>query len=121
MRTQEGVDWKGAAEAVVVNEAFAKTFFPSESPIGRRFHTAAGRKAYWYEIVGVVNDIRRQRPEARATPQYFSATIGGEYDLLIRPVKRPLDLTASVRAVMRSVDRNITVVSVGTVEERLGL
>ena len=48
------------AEPVVVNDAFVRRFFPSEDPIGKRFCIDPTNKTYWYTIVGVVGDMRRQ-------------------------------------------------------------
>jgi hypothetical protein len=42
----------------VINEAFARKFFPNENPIGEHFGPAAGKNAALYEIVGVAADVR---------------------------------------------------------------
>jgi putative ABC transport system permease protein len=42
----------------VINEAFARKFFPNENPIGEHFGPAAGKNAGLYEIVGVAADVR---------------------------------------------------------------
>jgi predicted permease len=57
----------------VINETFARKFFPRENPIGRHFGPAAGRNAGMYEIVGVANDVRYFPSTARAPerPMYF--------------------------------------------------
>ena len=43
-------------KVVIINEATAHTFWPNESPIGKRISNA-GPKREFYEIVGVVNDV----------------------------------------------------------------
>jgi putative ABC transport system permease protein len=41
----------------VINEAFAKTFFAKENPIGQHFGPTAQKDAGMYEIVGVASDV----------------------------------------------------------------
>src|SRR5262245_37821865 len=48
------------AEPTIVNETFARRFFPNQDPIGKRFCEGCPGKPFWYEIVGVVGDMRRQ-------------------------------------------------------------
>src|SRR5262245_40874710 len=57
-----------APRIAVVNQSFAREFFPNESPIGKRF-TFYGKKPDEYEIVGLVQDAkyRRQRDDAPPT------------------------------------------------------
>ncbi len=49
-------DVEGAPRVAVVNETFAKYFFGSESPIGRRFGFRSESDPGRWEIVGVVKD-----------------------------------------------------------------
>ena len=41
---------------VIINETTAHTFWPNESPIGRRI-SSTGKNRDYYEVVGVVNDL----------------------------------------------------------------
>jgi len=64
-------DHASARRVAVINEAFAKKFFPHENPIGRHFGPAAGTNASLYEIVGVAADVRYFPSTVRAVPMYF--------------------------------------------------
>ena len=56
----------------VINEAFARKFFPNENPIGEHFGPAAGKNAGLYEIVGVAADVRYFPSTVHAVrPMYF--------------------------------------------------
>jgi len=56
-------------DVVVVNEAFARRYFPGQDPIGKRIgYGARNDDHYWRTIVGVVGDTREQLGESpRAT------------------------------------------------------
>jgi len=41
---------------VIINETTARTFWPNESPIGKRV-SSTGKKRDYFEVVGVVNDL----------------------------------------------------------------
>jgi predicted permease len=59
-RTFDGRDRVGTPMTAVVNETFARRYFPGRSPIGRTFHAegGAGRLQPAYQIVGVVKDTK---------------------------------------------------------------
>jgi predicted permease len=110
-------------EPVVVNEAFAKRFFPGEDAVGRKFCIDPTNKTYWYEIVGVVGDMHRQGLDRRPIPEYYGPWIlspNGRADLLLRTSGDPLALASSVREVARSVIPGVTVVSASTADALLG-
>jgi putative ABC transport system permease protein len=107
------------AEPVVINQTFAARIFPGEDPIGKRFYEGEAQKPFWYEVVGVVGDMHRQGLETRVIPEYFHSQVGGNLDLVVRVQSNPGALAASIRALIRSVDRNAIVLSVSTVEERM--
>jgi len=88
-------------EAVVVNETFARRFFPGEDPIGKRL--LYGPKKYPYEIIGVVGDMHRQGLEKEAIAEYFVALRSSTADIVVRAGSDPLALTANIRDIVRSV------------------
>ena len=60
------------AEAVVVNEAFARTYWAdAEAAVGRRFQTGF-EAGTWRTVVGVVGNVRSLAPDARdSEPQAY--------------------------------------------------
>ncbi|HKQ75498.1 MAG TPA: ABC transporter permease [Blastocatellia bacterium] len=111
---------RAQAEAVIINETFARRFFPGEDPIGKRFSEGPPNRLYWYEIVGVVGDMRRQGLERRPVPEFFGSHTGGATDLVARAGSDPLALAVAIREAIRSVDKNTMIHSVTTVEARMG-
>ena len=55
-RTFNASDTADHTAVVIINETTAHTFWPNESPVGKRI-SSTGKKKDYFEIVGVVNDI----------------------------------------------------------------
>ena len=91
-------------EPVVVNETFARQFFPNETPLGRVF-TIGSQSRNSFEIVGVVGDMHRQGRERSTIPEYFTAYVPvpqGRADLLVR-TRKGVDPNGVARAVQSSI------------------
>lgn len=50
-------DRKGSPRVAIINESFAKRFWPNTSPIGKRVGNPDPAKPEWAEIIGVVSDV----------------------------------------------------------------
>ncbi len=57
----------------VVDEIFARKFFPNQNPIGKRFRTPdkPGETPHWLEIVGVAGIVRRWLDRTDAPATYY--------------------------------------------------
>jgi predicted permease len=64
-------DTGSSSHVAIVNQAFAKKFFPGEDPIGRHFGSWGQDDSGSYEIVGVVGDAKYDRPREDARPMFF--------------------------------------------------
>ena len=64
-------DTSGAPLVAVVNEAFAHRFWPTDSPIGRRFGDRGPASVGRYEVVGVVGNARYGDVRERMRPMVF--------------------------------------------------
>jgi macrolide transport system ATP-binding/permease protein len=64
-------DTPASPHVAVVDDAFARTFFPGEDPLGKRFGLSLSGHGYDYEIVGVVKDTMYQSPSSTHMPMYF--------------------------------------------------
>jgi putative ABC transport system permease protein len=64
-------DGPRAPDVVVVNEAFARRYFPGEDPIGKRIGYGSRKDPhYWRTIVGLVADTREQLAELPKATAY---------------------------------------------------
>ncbi len=55
----------------VVNQAFAKKFFPDHDPIGKHFGREGAKYSSEYEIVGVFSDFVLTNPRAESRPLFL--------------------------------------------------
>jgi predicted permease len=76
-----------SSPVAIINQTFARQYFPNASPIGYRISSADSPTA-WREIVGVVSDFCQRNPEEDAKPlAYFPLTQtlpGGAWSLAVR-------------------------------------
>jgi putative ABC transport system permease protein len=120
----------------VVNEAFAKKFFPGQNPIGQHFGPDRVRYASNYEIVGVVRDMRYMTdgykqpigamfwlPEAQTIKYDDPNFQGGEiwshylYNILIWAPGNPPGMEERVRKALASVDPDLVLYNVDAYED----
>jgi predicted permease len=117
-------DRRSDAPAAIINESFADRHFPGRSPLGARFQFGVfGQKAYWYTVVGVVNEIRDRgvAEELRPTVYHVHEQADQSWDqpsgIVIRTTVDPASIVATVRRAIWSVDKNQPVARVQTIED----
>ncbi len=85
-RALRETDNREASPVALVNQTFAKQYFPGANPIGSRI-AFVDAPAAWKEIVGVVSDFRQRNPEEDLRPlAYFpvAQTLPGRWSMAIR-------------------------------------
>ncbi len=116
-------------QVMIVNQAFAKRFFPGEEPIGKGLKPGAGNGTpggpQWRQIVGVVGDIRHSATQREMSPaMYLPAsqlpTWCCVYSVLRTSVD-PHSLEPVVRQLVASMDRDIPVTEMRTIPELFSL
>ena len=65
-------------QAVLVNQTFARQFFPGQDPIGQRFGTDSPQYSGAFEIVGVFADFKMTDARGEARPLFLRA-LGQQY------------------------------------------
>jgi putative ABC transport system permease protein len=119
-------DRPGAPLSVVVNQSFAREFFPGEDPVGRHLLIGFCRELTpcppSWEIVGVVGDVHERALDAPASPQMYvpQAQLPMSYtSLLVRTRVPATTLAASVRRTVRDMDPSVAVWGVRAMDEIL--
>ncbi|HEV8363437.1 MAG TPA: ABC transporter permease [Gemmatimonadaceae bacterium] len=101
----------------VVTQDFARRFFASSDPLGRRFRIASDSAAPHFTIIGVIADFRysslddTDRPVGAAYvpyPYMFARNNG----LVVRAAANPIGLTNSLREQIRASDSKVPVFDV---------
>jgi putative ABC transport system permease protein len=112
-------DDEHAQPVALINEQMAKTFWPGQNPVGRRFRpTFAG--GAWTEIVGVVSDVRHASLDKPPDPEVyvpFAQNPASQLNLAIRTAQDPVSQAAAIRAVINSVDPDQAVYNLRPMEE----
>ena len=105
---------------VAVNEAFAARFWPGENPVGKRMRFSGPLDSRpWRTVVAVVGNVRNQLDAPAPAEMYFplrqqtSTTMA----LVVRTATDPRTLTESVRAQVATLDRDLPVFDVMTMED----
>jgi putative ABC transport system permease protein len=110
-------DRVGSTPTVIVNESFARKYFPGQSPIGRTFslEAAPGRPQPQYQIIGLVKDAKYTDLREDFKPiGYFAAAQdddpGPSLDLVVHSSLSLATLNPALTRTIREVVPNATVV-----------
>jgi putative ABC transport system permease protein len=107
-----------APKVVIVNETFARRFWPGENPVGK--HVIVGRGPAPSEVVGVAADVRNNGLAQNTQAQLylpFPQLPWGDMNLLIRTAVPPLSLASAVRARISAIDPDQPVTAIQTVDD----
>ncbi len=107
-----------APKVVVVNETFARRFWPDQNPVGK--HIIVGRWPAPAEVIGVAADIKNKGIDQETQPQLylsFPQLPWGNMNLLVRTVVPPQSITSAVRAQIAAVDSEQPVTKIQTVDD----
>lgn len=103
---------------VVVNESFARQFWPHQDPLTQ--HVAIGKRPVPAQVVGVAADVKNRGLEQATQPQLylpFAQLPWGEMNLIVRTAVAPQSLTAAVRAQIAAIDPDQPVTKIQTAED----
>jgi putative ABC transport system permease protein len=117
-RTFSAADDAQSPKVVIVNETFARQYWPGQSPVGQ--HVTVGRGPKPAEVIGVAADIKNKGLEQETQPQLylpFQQLPWSNMYLLIGTDVPPQSLEPAVRAQIAAVDRDQPVIKVQTVEQ----
>ncbi len=119
-RAFNDLDKKDTTPVAVINEAMARHFWPDQDPIGKRFHFFG--ETQLVEVVGIVgNTIINQIGEDPQPLAYLPLTqdYAPAATLQVRTSGDPRAAIATVRGQVQSLDPNLAITNVQTIEEVL--
>ena len=121
-------DYGEAPPVVIINEAMAQRFWPGAGPLGQRIKYARdpASDAPWFEIVGVVRNVKHQGLDLDPQPAVFrpyGQTVGplqsNQMSLAIRTATPPAALVPAVRAALRAIDPELILTETRTMTEAI--
>ena len=121
-RTFTDADDGASPPVAVVSRLLAERHWPGEDPIGRRIRR--GNQAFWLTVIGVVDDVSdvglQQAPEGTIYTAYAQGSVNAApVAFVIRTKGDPLGAVASVRAAVFSVDPQLPIHRVATLDSFL--
>ena len=112
---------------VIVSQGLARKYFSGDNPIGKHMHVPAHAHAgapdnVDYEIVGVVGDTLYQVGEQARPTMYFPLFEGDDHGevLAVRTATDPLQFSVPVQKQFASLDPELPVSNVRTMNELIG-
>lgn len=114
-------DTPSAPHVAVVNQTFARRFFPNEDPIGQRFGMGDVSHSSDYEIVGIVEDAKYQDTRGPAYATFFLPLLqapsgepvrGWVSAIELHVAGTPENIEPVVRKTLADIDPNLTVLRV---------
>jgi predicted permease len=118
-------DQDGKTRSVVVNETFARKFFPGANPnenaLGKRFRTSPEREPW--QIVGIAKDGKYWSigEEPRAFVWFPLGNQLAFTTLLVRTTTRPETVIGAIRGEFRNLDPNLPLTNVSALTEHMNL
>jgi predicted permease len=113
-------DAPNALPVAVINESMARRFWPGEEPIGRAFRI--GPKRSEVRIIGIAEDARIRILHEAPEPYFFLAMAqqpDGEATYALETAADPRGLLNGVKAEVRSLEKGMSILEVGTLAETM--
>jgi putative ABC transport system permease protein len=116
-------DTNDSPHVAIINETMAQKMFPDEDPIGKRitFNTRQNNPD-WYEIVGIVGDVKQYGLDQATTMQTYEPHTQQTYPamtLVVRTAGDPTDFTAAIRNAVLQLDQEQPISNVRTLAQFL--
>jgi putative ABC transport system permease protein len=119
-------DRESAPLVVVINETMAARYWPGQDALGKRFHMGGSTERPPLTIVGIVSPTRHNavvepvRAEMFLPHAQLSRSVGGTAHtmaLIVRTAGDPVHMVGPLRDVVHTLDRNLPLADIRTMEE----
>jgi hypothetical protein len=106
-------DNENAPQVAIVNEAFARTWWPNDNPVGKRVKLSGLTAATsWTTVVGVIADARTESLEEADVPQIYKCLFqitDDELALFLRGRLDPARIPDEARVAVQSINPELPV------------
>jgi putative ABC transport system permease protein len=110
-RLFSNLDNENAPQVAVVNEAFARTYWPNDNPLGKRVRIGRTATNLW-TVVGVIADARTESLEEAGVPQIYRCLYqrqDKELAVFLRGQLNPAAIPEEARAQVQSINPELPV------------
>jgi putative ABC transport system permease protein len=126
-------DTRDVALVTIVNETLARTLWPGENPIGKRFACCetgpkGGQDPRWHEVVGVVADVKAWGLDQQVQPEFYIPMgqmppsswdwIGRTMDLTVRTKANAVSVGA-LQSTVDSVAPGVPIYQLSTMQRKI--
>jgi putative ABC transport system permease protein len=121
-RTYDDRDNADSPKVAIVNQAFARRYFPNGDVLGRRIGFGCTGGDLCRSIVGVVGNVRQESLTDEVVPEVFlpfGQMVMNGMTVLVRTKADPSTFVPSIRAAVISIDPNQPIHEVKTLEQRV--
>jgi putative ABC transport system permease protein len=117
-------DRVGALPVVLINQSMAESFWPEQDPVGRQFKWGGSDSGDpWRTVVGVIGNVRHfglaEDPRAEVYMPH-AQMLSRRLVFTVRTVADPRDLVGLVRSDLSTIDPEIALVNVATMDAVVG-
>jgi len=127
-------DTRDKTLVTIVNQTLARTMWPGQNPIGKRFACCeAGPKGrmdpVWHEVVGVVSDVRAWGLDQQVKPEFYLPMaqmppaswdwIGRTMDIVVRTPSPGATTARELREAVARIAPGVPVYRVGTMQQKI--
>jgi putative ABC transport system permease protein len=112
-------DVAGANQVAIVNEAFARKYFPNEDALGKHVDFEWETKG-WQEIAGVVGNVKHDGLNLPSNPEIyvpFAQRPDAAFTVTMRTHGDPLNVVGAAREQVAKIDSNLPLAHLRTMDE----
>ena len=110
-------------KSVIIDQAFARQFFPGQNPIGQHIEVGWGDAA-WSEVVGVVANSKLDGLEDAGRPTFYALIAQKPellqflgFSLVVRTAMDPMAASQSITRQVHAIDSNQAIARIRTMDE----
>jgi putative ABC transport system permease protein len=119
-------DLPDTPQVAIVNNAFARKFWPNGNALGKRVAFSRNNPK-WYEIVGVVGNVKHRGLDIQDSPELYIPAFQPLFDdgsvpalyVAVRTATDPLQLAPAMRGEVSAIDSDQPVYSLMTMDQRI--
>ena len=116
-------DTPTSPKVLIINQAFARAFFPGQDPIGQHIDNDWGKPG-WSEVVGVVGDTKLDSLSAANQPGTYMLYAQNpdimqflSVNLVVRTTEDPMSAMAGIRSAVHQLDPDQPIAGISTMDE----